>query len=39
VGRVRTGGRGAGYRVGIPFMDADAQKLNSFCQKYRAPGT
>jgi|TARA_Y100000031_G_scaffold77286_1_gene84927 hypothetical protein len=32
-------GRGAGYRVGIHFMDADAKKLNSFCQKYRAPGT
>ena len=32
-----SGSRGAGYRVGVVFMDADADRLKAFCERYHGP--
>ena len=32
-----SGSRGAGYRVGVVFMDADADRLKAFCTRNRIP--
>lgn len=30
-----SGSRAAGYRLGVAFMDADADRLTAFCERYR----
>ena len=31
------GSRGPGYRVGVAFMNADLDRLTTFCERYRTP--